>query len=274
MKVNFLTPVLLSAVFCLACCGTQTVKNEPQQSSEMAFVDRGKTSIGSAGVREEAPKEELPQEKSGPMAFDRYDISFWDSLKVRRHHRPENPDMKMAGSQDFKNLRQNISAYKFGVAFAREDEDKNLWVKRLLPKLYETFTEENDTLSTEMLFSQCVMETEQNQQAGTAAIMVSGYFFEQLSQILGDVNDLTHLPDENVLSEGIAKLDSLKSYCNNALLSEPDINITLPIQRIIAATDSIKAAYKDCQTLGGDNKYEKLYEKLSESESKIFEDRK
>jgi hypothetical protein len=273
MKITFLTSIF-GVVACLSCCSTPAVKCESQQSSDMTLVDRGKTSIGSAGVKDEAPKGEELQEKSGSMAFGRYDISFWDSLKVRRHHRHERPDTKMLGSQDFRNLRQNISAYKFGVAFAREDEDKNLWIKRLLPKFYETISEENDSITTEMLFNQCVMETEQNQQVGTAAIMVSGYFFEQLSQIIGDVNDLTHLPDETVLSEGIAKLDSLKSYCNNALMSEPDINITLPIQRIIAATDSIKATYKDCLMIGGDNKYEKLYAKIQETESKIFEDRK
>ncbi|MBQ3655663.1 MAG: hypothetical protein II956_02290 [Bacteroidales bacterium] len=272
MKNSLLTSILLSAVFCVAGCGTPTVKNEPQPQSDISLVDRGKTSIGSAGVKEEEVlKSEEPAPKSGSLAFGRYDISFWDSLKVRHEKKH---DKRMPGSHDVRNLKQNISAFKFGVAFAREDEDKDIWVKRFLPKFYETISEETDSVTTEMLFNQCVTETEQNQQVGTAAIMVSGYFFEQLSQIIRDVNELTHLPDETILSAGIAKLDSLKSYCNNALLCEPDINMTLPIQRIIAVTDSIKATYKDCLMLAGENKYEKLYARISESESVIFEETK
>jgi hypothetical protein len=273
MKLSVLSSVMLIPAFFLMSCS----QGGPNLS------DSSKASIGGIASADNNSASEpmtraLPRKKR-PKAFEKYNISFWDSLKTKEQHRSA---IKMVAlshesnneTSDFSQMKPNELAFRLGAVFANNRAGKYQERKAIVERLLPNMSDFSDTVALETMFQKCVMAVEKNKQYGTAAIMISGYYFEYLSQIIENVNDNTHLPNEQILSEGIIKLDSLKSYCNESLMSEPDINITLPIQRIIAATDSIKATYTECLTVGGENKYDKLHDRILEAESKIFEDRK
>ncbi|MBQ3689244.1 MAG: hypothetical protein II937_05180 [Bacteroidales bacterium] len=274
MKLSVLSSVMLIPAFFLMSCSQGGPNLSDSSKASIGGVASADNNSGSEPIARSLPR------KKRPKAFDKYNISFWDSLKTKEQHRSA---IKMVAlshesseetTSDFSQMRPNELAFRLGAVFANNGVGKFQERKAIVEKLLPDMSDFSDTVALETMFQKCVMAVEKNKQHGTAAIMISGYYFEYLSQIIENVNETTHLPNEQILSEGIIKLDSLKSYCNESLMSEPDINITLPIQRIIAATDSIKAIYTECLTVGGENKYDKLHDVISETEAKIFEDRK
>ena len=252
--------------------------NNTQQNSASKFPEISKTAVHSvmvSSVDSSDSEKRPPKKKHGSRAFDKYDISFWDSVKTRES-KPSMPRMSALPpserKKDFNVMKKSELVYKFGASFVddslqRKESLRQDLTKRLFP-LGLPF--ETDSLSLETEFLKIITEAENKNQDGLAAIMVSGYFFEQLLQL----SEIEDIPENNILALGVSKLDSLKSYCNSALLSEPDINMTLPIQRITMYIDTVKNAYKESLASTGDNRYLKFREKIQQMESKIFEDNK
>lgn len=269
MKIKSAVVIFSSAVLLANSCGRVSEKSG---GTDLALA--GKTSVVKTGILSDTAALEpkpVQEKKMRPAAFERYHISFWDSAKMQNRPREEHPKIMSASAPQHEHKNPNVLVFRLGEAFANGSEHKEFLLKKLIPELSDTLL--TDSVTDEVRFQECLSFFEKNNHSGTAAIIVSGYYFENLRLIAGTAGTQTNLPDEKLLSEGIAKLDSLKSYCNEALLSEADIKTTMPVQRIIALSDSLKAVYNESLTNGGNNKYDKLQNEIQQIESKIFEDR-
>ena len=244
---------IVSALFFYMLTGCSNQSAETRQTLETAAVTCA-DAVDSM-VKKVAVEKKIVPHVVKPKAFEKFAVAFWDSFVIK-----QSPSKNIRFDL---NQKKSASAYRLGIFYASGDHRGGEILQKLLP-------ETADTVS----FQTCLLEMENNKMSGMAAVMLAGYYFETLSFIVGGVNEETHLPDERVLAEGISRLDSLKSYCNDALISEPDINITLPVQRIIALTDTLKNAYSESLTLLGGDKYDKLSKKIQETESVIFEETK
>ncbi|MBR4266265.1 MAG: hypothetical protein IKQ46_09445 [Bacteroidales bacterium] len=281
MKKLLLGIIAASTLLMLASCG-EGIKQRPRDNKSK----NNKVQTASAVTTNSEVKERgglKLQKNSRPEIFDRYQFAFWDSADTKAYHdkkEEHHPKIMMstiAPDHNFSSVNKHQLAFKLGEYFASSDFEKanhrmNM-VKSLLPEVAATDSTANSTNKPEKYFFKCVTSAEKNNQYGTAALMVSGYYFGKLSETLANVNS-SNLPDEKTLALGIEKLDSLKSYCNEILLGESDINITAPLQKITASADSVKNIYMECISQSTDDKYARLVECIHEVENYAFRQKK
>ncbi|MCQ2249518.1 MAG: hypothetical protein MJZ66_00265 [Bacteroidales bacterium] len=230
----------------------------------------------SAAVREtmaSAPSEA----KSQPTPLDEYDLNFWDSLDNRAFPDPHlradtSGSLYKRGSKYATASRPNPSrhpqarsrmhaAYRLGIAFASNDPEQVQQRLRLVrmttPSVVSADTASIVGADVDSLFLQCVARADGDNEHGMAAVMVSGYYFGNLSKILQNVNPDTQLPDEKTVESAISRIENLKKYINQALTSERDVNATMLLQDIQARADSITKVYGNL-TFASQDKFQQL----------------
>lgn len=151
------------------------------------------------------------------------------------------------------------AAYCLGMSFASDGEEAEALRNRLVGMVVPT-VEQNNVDSLKKFFFDCVSCARSDGENGIAAIIMAGYYFGSLNNVLQYVDDATQLPDEKSLAAGIKRMNNLKDYLNDALTAEKEVKTTMAIQRLEAAADSVEHAYYNCQTDYDENgpKYEKL----------------
>jgi len=202
-------------------------------------------------VEAEAPAPSTP--------IDEYGLRFWDSLDLKAFPDPHlnidstahGPRFATAslrkGSQPMQARSRMHAAYRLGIAFASNDpeqvQQRLMLVRMTTPSVVSDDTAAVVSVEVDSLFSQCVARADSDNEHGMAAVMVSGYYFGNLSKVLRNVNPDTQLPDEKTVSMAISRIENLKKYLNQALTSEKDVNTTMLLQDIQARADSITKDY-------------------------------
>ncbi len=278
MKKILVSILTATSVLMVASCG-DGVKQRPSKHATQAEIGTIEEKDSETEVKSKGPI--TISYNSKPEVFDRYKIVFWDSVKSpkeKKHHGEIfASSIGPAHHEDFTSINKHQLAYKLGESFASSQQqltnNRMDLVKSLMPEVAAKDSTANETDKPEKYFFKCIKSAENNSQNGTIALMISGYYFGKLSEILSDANS-TNLPDEKALASGIEKLDSLKSYCNDVILDESDINITVPLQKICTSADNIKKIYQQCITSSTNDKYGKLYESIQEVERDAFSKKK